>query len=182
MQAAFQASRVSYSTKPSQKTILAAHIIASLTLAESPTDESINFPSAFPSRSENKDPPFTSDTSASSNGSSMKPETSLIPPPPRTDQPFPTSNYYGRTITIHSIAVLPPYQNLGLGSILLNGYLQRMENSGIADRIVLLARPGMVDWFVRNFGFQDKGDSDGAQKAGHWRELVSFHGSLYGNF
>jgi ribosomal protein S18 acetylase RimI-like enzyme len=45
----------------------------------------------------------------------------------------------GRTICIHSLAVLPQYQGYGLGRILLMAYIQQMNGAGIADRLALIA-------------------------------------------
>lgn len=45
----------------------------------------------------------------------------------------------GRTICLHSLAVLPDFQGMKVGSTLLKGYCQRIQESGIADRIALIA-------------------------------------------
>lgn len=78
----------------------------------------------------------------------------------------------GRTIAVHSVCILPTHQNLGLGKILLKAYMQRMESSGIADRMVMLAHEEMVGWYVGNFGFVEKGESKVTFGGGRWRELV----------
>jgi ribosomal protein S18 acetylase RimI-like enzyme len=44
----------------------------------------------------------------------------------------------GRTIAMHSVAVLPAFQGRGLGRILMMCYMQNMNGSGIADRLVLI--------------------------------------------
>jgi ribosomal protein S18 acetylase RimI-like enzyme len=45
----------------------------------------------------------------------------------------------GRTICIHSLAVLPSFQSRGLGRTLMTAYMQQMGGAGIADRIALIA-------------------------------------------
>lgn len=45
----------------------------------------------------------------------------------------------GRTICLHSLGVLPGYQNRGLGRTILTSYMQQMNGAGIADTIALLA-------------------------------------------
>lgn len=97
----------------------------------------------------------------------------LRPPPYQELDPMPGHHPQGRTLAIHSVCVLPGYQHLGLGKILVKAYLQRMETSGIADRIVLLARPDLVGWYTGSFGFQDKGDSEAKFGGGGWRDMVS---------
>lgn len=43
-----------------------------------------------------------------------------------------------RTVAIHSLAVVPRLQGCGLGKLILKAYLQQINNSGIADRVVLI--------------------------------------------
>lgn len=45
----------------------------------------------------------------------------------------------GRTIALHSVAILPEYQGRGLGRVLMLSYMQHMNGSGIADKLALLA-------------------------------------------
>lgn len=45
----------------------------------------------------------------------------------------------GRTIVLHSVAVLPRFQRQGLGRILMTSFMQQMSGAGIADRLVLIA-------------------------------------------
>ena len=51
--------------------------------------------------------------------------------------------------------------------------MQRMESSGIADRIALLAHPELVGWYVGKFGFEERGESKASFGGGEWREMVS---------
>lgn len=45
----------------------------------------------------------------------------------------------GRTICVHSIAVLPEFQKSGIGRTLMMAYMQQMNGAGIADRLALVA-------------------------------------------
>lgn len=45
----------------------------------------------------------------------------------------------GRTIVLHSIAVLPRFQGRGLGQVLVKAYIQQISGAGIADRLALIA-------------------------------------------
>lgn len=73
-----------------------------------------------------------------------------------------THKPYGRTIAIQSFAVLPAFQNHGLGTMLLRSYIQRIEGSGLAEHIAIVAAESKVE-YMKWFGFQRKGPS----KAGH---------------
>ena len=45
----------------------------------------------------------------------------------------------GRTIVLHSVAILPQFQGRGLGRVLIQAYIQQMDGAGIADRLALIA-------------------------------------------
>ena len=85
----------------------------------------------------------------------------------------------GRTIAVHSLAVLPEYQKKGLGKIVMKAYVQRMEGAGVAERISLLAHGDMIK-FYEGLGFEDKGESGVVFGGGGWRNMVSFPFSLFG--
>ena len=78
----------------------------------------------------------------------------------------------GRTIAIHSLCVLPAFQGKGLGKTLMKSYQQRMETSGIADRMALLAHDHLVQMY-EGLGFEGKGKSDVRFAGGGWNSLVS---------
>ncbi|KAF2762926.1 acyl-CoA N-acyltransferase [Pseudovirgaria hyperparasitica] len=77
----------------------------------------------------------------------------------------------GRTIALHSLAVLPAYQKIGLGSTILKSYVQRMQNAEIADRIVLLAHDELVPFYEKH-GFEKKGKSKATYGGGNWVDMV----------
>ena len=45
----------------------------------------------------------------------------------------------GRTIALHSVAILPEFQGRGLGRVLMLSYMQHMNGAGISDRLALIA-------------------------------------------
>lgn len=77
----------------------------------------------------------------------------------------------GRTIAVHSVAVLPKYQGRHLGRTTLKSYIQRMETAGIADRISLLAHQQLFN-FYEGLGFVSKGPSKCKSYGGGWYDLV----------
>jgi ribosomal protein S18 acetylase RimI-like enzyme len=44
----------------------------------------------------------------------------------------------GRTIVLHSVAILPGFQGRGIGQTLTKAYVQQMTGAGIADRLALI--------------------------------------------
>lgn len=78
----------------------------------------------------------------------------------------------GGTICIHSLAVMPEYQSMGIGSVLLKSYIQRIKDAKIADRLALLAHDNMKKFYGR-FGFDDMGASQCTFGGGNWNNMVS---------
>ena len=110
------------------------------------------------------------------------PDSTALPPPPSKASyppPIPGHNPAGRTLCLHSLSVHPSYQRLGLGRTILKSYLQRIESSGICDRILLIARPRLVSWYV-GMGFVERGEAKVDFAGGGWREMVrrSFYGCV----
>jgi len=77
----------------------------------------------------------------------------------------------GRTICLHSLAVLPSYQDKGLGRTIMMAYMQQMNGAGIADRIALIAHDYMVE-FYEKLGFKNKGPSEAQFGGGGWIDMV----------
>lgn len=77
----------------------------------------------------------------------------------------------GRTICLHSLAVLPEYQNQGLGRTLVLSYLQRIQSAGVADRIALLTYDRLVPFYER-LGFEYRGKSKAQYGGGGWNDMV----------
>lgn len=78
---------------------------------------------------------------------------------------------HGRTLTIHSLAALPEFKGRGLGKIVMKSYIQRMESSGIADRIALLTHDPLVGYYEA-LGFRNRGKSELSFGGGGWNNMV----------
>lgn len=46
----------------------------------------------------------------------------------------------GRTVAVHSLAVLPRLHGCGVGRMIVKSYLQQMNNSGLADKVALICQ------------------------------------------
>ncbi|KAL8872329.1 MAG: hypothetical protein Q9174_002024 [Haloplaca sp. 1 TL-2023] len=77
----------------------------------------------------------------------------------------------GRTVVVHSLAALPDFKGRGLGQIVMKSYMQRIESSGIADRIALLAHDPLVRYYEA-LGFRDLGQSEVKFGGGGWHDMV----------
>jgi GNAT superfamily N-acetyltransferase len=77
----------------------------------------------------------------------------------------------GRTLCLHSLAVLPEYQGAGLGATLVKSYLQRMQAAEVADRVALLAEEKLVG-FYEKLGFKNRGKSAATYGGGGWFDMV----------
>ncbi|KAL6807657.1 hypothetical protein GGI42DRAFT_252315 [Trichoderma sp. SZMC 28013] len=77
----------------------------------------------------------------------------------------------GRTVCIHSIAVCPRLQGLGLGTATLKSYVQRMNSSGLADRVALICRKSETRFFEK-CGFKNIGRSDTKTLTGEFYNMV----------
>ncbi|MCJ1478212.1 hypothetical protein MMC13_006888 [Lambiella insularis] len=165
-QAVHDAARPPDSSTPSHRALLLGHVIATLTTARYVTDASMEIPKDFPSH-----PDYQVAASSAARSDPPAPLTRTTTTDDDTNEPV-GHKPLGRTIAVHSVCMLPTHQNLGLGKILLKAYMQRMESSGIADRIALLAHPELVGWYVGNFGFVEMGESKVTFRGGRWRELV----------
>lgn len=92
---------------------------------------------------------------------------------PTSDPPDPNVGHkeIGRTICVHSLAVLPEYQRKGLGKTLMKAYIQRMESHGVADRLALIAHEELVPYYEQ-FGYENRGKSDATFGGGGWYDMV----------
>ncbi|KAK5093901.1 hypothetical protein LTR70_004426 [Exophiala xenobiotica] len=128
-----------------QKRKLVAHIIATRTAAPCVTDASMDYPKDW----------RTNKTTLPRQG-----ETETL-----------GHQEVGGTVCIHSIAVRPDYQSMGIGSVLLRSYLQRIKDAKIADRLALLAHDDMKRFYGR-FGFDDMGPSQATFGGGNWNNMI----------
>lgn len=80
-------------------------------------------------------------------------------------------NEHGRTVCIHSLAILPAFQHQGLGRMLLKSYIQRIESAALADRIAIIAHEPLVGYY-ESFGFKSRGQSKVQFGGGGWTDMV----------
>ena len=153
--AALDAARIPDSSSPDHKSVLIGHVIGTLTASPTITDESMKV-ALNPSPAQIK----PESTSESIDSSALSPKLG--------------HDDLGRTLAIHSVSVLPQFQHKDLGKILLKSYLQRMEGAKVADHAAIIVHPELAGWYVRNFGFEDKGPSPVKLGDGEWKQLVSF--------
>lgn len=78
---------------------------------------------------------------------------------------------HGRTVCIHSLAVLPAYQRRGLGQTLLKSYIDRLETQDVADRLALISHQPLIPFYER-LGFQSLGPSKATFGGGGWFDMV----------
>lgn len=79
----------------------------------------------------------------------------------------------GRTLAVHSVAVIPEYQKMKLGATLMKSYLQRMSSAGVADKVSLLAHKEFIEFYTK-LGFQDEGVSTSELYGGGWVNMVCY--------
>lgn len=77
----------------------------------------------------------------------------------------------GATVAIHSLAVAPHVQGCGIGQLLMKSYLQQINNSGIATRVVLVCQGNLINYYKR-FGFTHVGPSKCQFGGGGWHDMA----------
>ncbi|KAI9848843.1 MAG: hypothetical protein M1837_006359 [Sclerophora amabilis] len=77
----------------------------------------------------------------------------------------------GRTIALHSLAVLPRHRGKGMGRTILTSFVQRMASAGTADRISLIAHDYLIK-FYNKFGFENVGQSTAQFGGGGWHDFI----------
>jgi ribosomal protein S18 acetylase RimI-like enzyme len=82
--------------------------------------------------------------------------------------------YDGRTIALHSLAVLPELQGLHLGQTLMKSYIHMMKGLGLYDRISLITYEHLVSWYEL-LGFTYHGPSNCKYGGEEWHDMVRFH-------
>lgn len=137
----YPTARAPDSFSPNLKSVLIAHVISTKTTAPGVTNGSMEIPSG-------------SQALFTSGGGDEK-----------------GHKKNGRTLALHSLAVLPSFQNQGFGKMILKSYMQRMSTSGVADRIALLAHDGLVKYY-ESVGFVNDGQSDVTFGGGGWYSMV----------
>ncbi|KAJ8131573.1 hypothetical protein O1611_g2054 [Lasiodiplodia mahajangana] len=137
--------------------VLLAHIVATLSHDDVVTDASMDYPDKYKAEKSSG----TSNNNSNSNSNSGS----------GTNKSKIGHQATGRTICIHSLAVHPKLQGVGMGQLILKSYMQQVKNSAIADRIALICEEYLVNYYKR-FGFSHIGPSEAAFGGGGWHDMA----------
>jgi ribosomal protein S18 acetylase RimI-like enzyme len=85
--------------------------------------------------------------------------------------PITGHNEDGETVCIHSLCIHPDFAGRGFGQILLKSYVQRIKDSGIAKRLALICRDGLVGYYEKA-GFSKVGPSKCQYGGGNWVDML----------
>ena len=131
---------------------LIGHVVATRTPAPSVTDASMGVPADW-----------------KTNRSSL----------PKDDEEPLGHQERGGTVAVHSVAVSKEHQGIGLGTVLMKSYIQRIKDSKCADRLALLAHDHLIE-FYKGLGFENMGPSKATFGGGGWNNMVwSFEILIY---
>lgn len=132
------------STPPQRRLI--GHVVSTRTPAPSVTEASMGIPSNWKTRR------------------------SSLPSADDTEEPVGHQDQ-GGTICIHSVAIAPEFQKMGLGSILMKSYIARIKDSKSANQLALIAHDHLVP-FYKGLGFENLGPSAITSHGGNWNNMV----------
>ncbi len=131
--------------KPPNRRLI-AHIVATRSPSPSVTDASMGVPSNWKQRK------------------------SSLPTADNGEEPLGHQDR-GGTVCIHSVAVAKEHQGIGLGTVLLKAYIQRIKDSKCADRLALLSHDPLIGFYT-GLGFENMGPSKATFGGGGWNNLV----------
>ncbi|KAK4193938.1 acyl-CoA N-acyltransferase [Podospora australis] len=77
----------------------------------------------------------------------------------------------GKTIALHSLAVLPKLQGCGIGKMIMKAYLQQVQSAGLGERVALICQDYLVSYYER-FGYKSLGPSKAQFGGGGWTDMV----------
>ncbi|KAG5954668.1 hypothetical protein E4U58_007519 [Claviceps cyperi] len=77
----------------------------------------------------------------------------------------------GSTVALHSLAVCPSHQKLGLGKYLMGRYIEKMREMRAVERISILTYENLVSYY-QTLGFQLLGASASNHGGVAWRDMV----------
>ncbi|SPO05942.1 uncharacterized protein DNG_08631 [Cephalotrichum gorgonifer] len=78
----------------------------------------------------------------------------------------------GRTVCLHSLAVIPEVQGAGVGTAAVREYMREMSDGEVGDRVALLCQPELIG-FYKKLGFEEKGESKAEFAGGNWTNMVA---------
>ncbi|KAK6437254.1 hypothetical protein LTR95_006553 [Oleoguttula sp. CCFEE 5521] len=94
-----------------------------------------------------------------------------IPAPDSTPGSSLGHKEFGRTVCIHSLAVLPKFQGQGLGKTLMKAFVARLQVQDVAERVALIAHEHLVPYYTA-LGFESQGPSKAQFGGGGWIDMV----------
>lgn len=130
-----------------RRLVLVAHAIGTKTVNETVKDEDMNIPDDI-------------------HHSTVPEVTNRYSDSPRTGH-----KEDGQTICLHSLAVLPRYQQKGVGRTLLRSYIQSMLEQQVAHRVAIITYQELVEMY-KKFGFKNLGESKAKFGGGNWIDMV----------
>ncbi|KAG6267516.1 hypothetical protein E4U47_005218 [Claviceps purpurea] len=77
----------------------------------------------------------------------------------------------GGTVALHSLAVSPSHQKLGLGKYLMSRYIEKMREMQAVERISILTYENLVSYY-EELGFQLLGASASNHGGVAWKDMV----------
>ncbi|KAI1351354.1 hypothetical protein F5Y01DRAFT_123172 [Xylaria sp. FL0043] len=148
--------------------VLLAHIVATRSHDDVVTDEAMECPHDKKNDADDGEDATRSskDNDGNSDGDEKKDENRRI-----------GHQEFGRTVCIHSVAVHPKLQGVGLGKLIVKAYVQQVKNSALASRIALVCQEYLINYFKR-FGFSHNGPSKAKLGGDGWNDMVLDLGSL----
>jgi len=78
----------------------------------------------------------------------------------------------GKTVALHSLAVLPELQKHRIGTTLMKTFIEMMQTSQNVERISLITWEELVPWY-ESLGFENKGHSASTYAGKTWYDLAS---------
>ncbi|KAF2098724.1 acyl-CoA N-acyltransferase [Rhizodiscina lignyota] len=160
------------SSGPPRKELLIGHIVSTMSANLTIKDSDMEIPESWCTSPSNPNS-FLMLSSSDPNSSSNTQSSQSNPPASQSSDSgiMKGHNQDGRTVCIHSLAILPQHQGRGLGKVLMKSFMGRIESSGIADRIALLAHDALVP-FYESLGFTNLGTSEATFGDGGWVDMV----------
>ncbi|KAI0815761.1 hypothetical protein GGR55DRAFT_630042 [Xylaria sp. FL0064] len=144
--------------------VLLAHIVATRSHDDVVTDEAMRCP-----RGRNTNDREDSARSSKDGGDGKKDE--------KDESRKIGHQEFGRTVCIHSVAVHPKLQGVGLGKLIVKAYVQQVKNSALASRVALVCQEYLINYFKR-FGFSHNGPSKAKLSGDGWNDMVLDLGGL----
>ncbi|SPQ23704.1 b9caec81-fd07-40dd-a873-22daab84fcf0 [Thermothielavioides terrestris] len=77
----------------------------------------------------------------------------------------------GKTVALHSFAVLPRVHRCGLGQMLMRAFLDQMKSCGLVQRVALICQEHLATYYQRS-GYKCLGKSEAQFGGGGWYNMA----------